>query len=111
MTNVPPKSAIELAMERLEREDAEAGINTPSLTNQQISAIADAKRSYEAQVAECRILHESAMLTTFEPNARAELEANYRRDLSRAASDRDSKIEKIRKSGETDTNASLPTKS
>ena len=87
-------------MERLKEQDAEAGIKATSLTDAQTKATAEARRTYEAHVAECRILHDSAMLTTLEPNARAELEAHYRRDLARFASDRDRKIEKIRKGAE-----------
>ena len=83
-------------MEKLEQQDAEAGIEATPLTDAQTTAIAEARRGYEAQVAECRILHDSDMLTTLEPDARAELEAHYRRDLARCASDRDRAIEKIR---------------
>ena len=40
-------------------------------------------------------MHGSAVATVFEPEARNELEANYRRDLAGLANDRDRKIEKI----------------
>ena len=100
MSDAPPKTALELAMEKLKQQDAEAGIEATSLTDAQTTAIAEARRAYEAQVAECRILHDSDMLTTLEPDARAELEAHYRRDLARSASDRDRAIEKIRKGAE-----------
>jgi len=36
------------------------------------------------------------MATTFDPAAREELEANYRRDLAHFTTDRDKKIERIR---------------
>ena len=98
VSDAPPKSAIELAMERLRQQDAESGVETTSLTAAQTSAIADARRAYEAQVAECRILHEAALQTAFEPDAHVQLEANYRRDLSRFVSDRDRKIKRIRNS-------------
>ena len=97
MSDKPPKSTVELVMERLRQQDAASGIEITPLTESQTAAIADARRTYEAQVAECRILHESAMRAAVEPDTRAEFEANYRRDLSRFTTDRDRKIERIRK--------------
>lgn len=87
-------------MERLRQKDAESGIETTSMTEAQKEAIAEARRTYDAQLAECRILHDSALLTTVEPEARRELDANYRRDLARFASDRDRKIAAARKGAE-----------
>lgn len=96
MTNGAPKSAYELAMEKLQAQDEATGTGAGELTTEQVTAIAAARRDYEANVAECRILHESAMATTFDPAAREELEANYRRDLAHFTTDRDKKIERIR---------------
>ena len=87
-------------MERLRQKDAESGVEATSLTDAQMEAITEARRTYEAQIAECRILHDSALLTILEPEARSELEANYRRDLARFASDRDRKIDAVRKGAE-----------
>ena len=87
-------------MEKLKQQDADAGLEANPLTPAQAAAIADARRTYDAHVAEARILHESATQTTIDPDARAELDANYRRDLSRFAGDRDKKIDKIRKGDE-----------
>jgi len=97
MSDAPPKSAIELAMEKLARQDAEAGTESRALTAAQKEAIADARRNYEARAAECRILHDSTVAAAWEPEARSEVEANYRRDLARLAGDRDRKIGKILK--------------
>ena len=97
MSDEAPKSAVELAMERLRQKDAEAGIETTPLTDVQKKAVAEAQRTYDAQVAECRILHESALLTTLDPEKRRELEANYRRDLARFATDRDRRVAAARK--------------
>lgn len=96
MTKGAPKSAFELAMEKLKRRDEEAGVETAALTDAQREAIADVRRAYDAQVAERRILHQSALAKTLEPEARQELEANHRRDLGRFAADRDRKIARIR---------------
>ena len=87
-------------MERLRQKDAESGVEATSLTDAQTEAINEVRRSYDAQLAECRILHDSALLTTVEPEARQELEANFRRDLAWFASDRDRKIDAIRKGAE-----------
>lgn len=91
-----PKSAYELAMERLRRKDAEAGIVETPLTDAQRAAIAEARSVYEARVAERRILHQSAMLTTFEAAEREALESAFRRDLERFEHDRDRKVRSIR---------------
>ena len=91
-----PKSAFELAMERLRKKDAEAGIEEKTLTDEQRKAIAEARSVYESKVAERRIMHQSTMLTTFDPAAAEEREAEFRRDLERFATDRDRKIKEIR---------------
>ncbi len=91
-----PKSAFELAMEKLKKKDVEAGVEAQVLTEAQRAAIAEAKNVYDARVAERRILHQSAVLSVFDPAELAERETELRRDLERFASDRDAKIKKIR---------------
>jgi hypothetical protein len=91
-----PKSAIELAMERLRKKDAEAGVQETPLTDAQRAGIAEARNLYEARVAERKIMHQSTIAATFDPAERAEREAELRRDLERFGSDRDAKIRRIR---------------
>jgi hypothetical protein len=91
-----PKSALELVMERLRKKDAEAGTPEQTLTDEQKAAIAEARSIYEAKVAERQILHRGNVLTTADPQQRAALDEEYRRDLDRFASDRDAKIRRIR---------------
>jgi hypothetical protein len=91
-----PKSAYELAMERLRKKDAEAGVVEQKLTDEQKAAIAEARSVYEARVAERQILHRDKRLTTFDPAEVEKMDEEYRRDLERFASDRDAKIRKIR---------------
>jgi hypothetical protein len=91
-----PKSAYELAMERLKKKDAEAGIETKPLTDAQKEAIAEIRNFYEAKLAEAEILHNSKRLSTFDPAALATLEQEYRRDRERLTSERESKIAKAR---------------
>ena len=97
MSDSAPKSAVELAMEKLSRQDAEAGVESQAFSDDQRAALAEARREYEAKAAECRILHESQLATVFDVEARAGLEANLRRDLARFATDRDRKTERILK--------------
>jgi hypothetical protein len=93
-----PKSAFELAMEKLKKKDAEAGVEEQVLTDAQRAAIAEARSVYESRVAERRILHQSAILSVFDPAEREARDAEFRRDLDRFASDRDAKIRRIRES-------------
>ena len=92
----PPKSAIDLVMERLRKKDAEAGVTETALTDEQRTAIAEARNVYEARVAERKIMHHSAVLSVFDPAERQTLDDVLRRDLERFESDRDKKIAKIR---------------
>jgi hypothetical protein len=91
-----PKSAYELAMEKLKKKDAEAGVEAQVLTDAQRAQIAEARSVYEARVAERRIMHQSTVLGILDPAELQERDAEYRRDLERFASERDAKIKKIR---------------
>ena len=96
-----PKSAFELAMERLKKKDEEAGVVEQKLTDAQKAAIAEARSIYEARVAERQILHRQKQLTTYDPQEIATVEEEYRRDMDRFANDRDAKIRKIWQQTET----------
>ncbi len=90
------KSAYELAMERLRKRDAEEGVEHKPLTDEQRAAIGETRNFYEAKLAEREVLYQSALARTFEPEARAALEEEYRRDRERLGSERDAKVERIR---------------
>ena len=92
----PPKSALDLVMERLRKKDAEAGVTEKPLTDAQRTAIGEARSVYEARVAERKIMHQSAAMKTFDPAELQTLHDALRRDLERFESDRDAKIKKIR---------------
>jgi hypothetical protein len=92
-----PKSAVELVMERLRQQDATESVESAPLTEEQKLAIAAARQSYVAKVAEAEILHNSALASTLDPEARQQLAANHRRDLAQFASARDRKIAAVRK--------------
>ena len=96
MSDEAPKSALELAMERLKKKDAADGIAELTLTDEQRHEIAEVRRVYAANIAQEEILHKSQLATTWEPEERAKLEDGYRRELQRLNEERDRKIEKVR---------------
>jgi len=91
-----PKSAIELAMERLRRKDAEQGVVDQPMTEEQKSAIADARSLHASRTAELEILHRSKMRAVFDAAERAQAEDAYRRELQRINDDLERKVRKIR---------------
>ena len=95
-----PRSALEIVMERLRKKDADAGIEETPISDEQRAAIADARSIYEARVAERRIMHQSALLTVFDPAEREQIDQLFRRDLERLESDRDARIRRIREGGQ-----------
>ena len=101
MSDDTPKSALELAMARLKKQDADAGVVEHKLTDAQKAAIAEARSVYEARVAERQIMHREKQLTTYDPAQVEAIEQEYRRDLERFASDRDGKISRIREETES----------
>ena len=96
MSDTGPKSAFELAMERLRRKDEEEGRVLQPLSEAQKASIAEVRNVYDARIAELEVMHRSALGRTVEPAAREELEAGYRRERERLATERDAKIERIR---------------
>ena len=98
MANEPGlKSAYELAMERLRKNDEAAGIQHQPLTDEQKAAIAEIRNFYEAKLAEIEVLHRGQLQKLHDPAERAEREQEYRRDRERLTSERDAKIEKVRR--------------
>ena len=98
MSDDAPKSAFELAMERLRRKDREEGVVETAPTDEQRLAIAEIRKVYEAKLAEREILHQSSLRkVSHDPEALEALEADYRRDRERLSSERDRKIEGVRK--------------
>jgi hypothetical protein len=91
-----PKSAFELAMERLRSRDAEAGIEHKPVTDEQKARIAEIRNFYQAKLAEIEVLHQGTLKTVGDPEERAARESEYRRDRERLMSERDAKIEKAR---------------
>lgn len=97
MSDEAPKSAYELAMERLRKKDQEAGIKERPLSDKQRAAIAELKRVYEAKLAEREILHRSALAKALDAESFETLEQEYRRDRERINDERDRKMEEARR--------------
>lgn len=100
MAEKPLKSSFELAMERLRKQDADAGVEEHTLTDEQKSAIAEIRNFYKAKIAQEEVLQQSRLRSTFDPAEVETIEAQLRRERERLASERDAKIEKVRR-GET----------
>lgn len=92
-----PKTAYELAMARLRKQDEAEGVERRELTDAQRVAITDARNLCEAKLAEREVLHQSSLRGASDPAAVATLEQEYRRDRDRLMSDRDARIERIRR--------------
>ena len=95
-TDDKPKSAVELALERLRQKDVDSGLAERPPTDKQKAAIAEARNLHASKVAELEILHRSKMASLFDPADRASAEEGYRRDLTRLHDDLERKVGKIR---------------
>jgi hypothetical protein len=96
VTNDGPKTAYELAMERLRQKDKEGGAVERPLTDEQKAAIAEARRVHEARVAEREILHRDALRKATSHEEVAKLDAELAQDRDRLARDRDRRIAEVR---------------
>ena len=92
-----PKSAFELAMERLNAEDREAGTRETPLSPKQKEAIAEARRVASSRLAEREILFRDSMRRTPDPELRAKAESEYQIDRQRIHDDCERAVEAIRR--------------
>jgi hypothetical protein len=92
-----PKSAFELAMERLKAEDREAGTKETPLSPKQKEAIGEARRIATARLAEREILFKDAMRKTADPAEREKAEGKYQIDRQRIHDDCEKAVEGIRR--------------
>ncbi len=91
-----PKSAVELAMARFKKQDAEQGVSERALSEEQKNEIADVRKTYGAKLAQEEILFTSKTRVYIDPEQRRTIGEHYRRDVERITHERDRKIEKIR---------------
>ena len=96
MSDTGPKSAYELAMERLRQKDAADGVVSGPVTDAQKAEIADVRSRAEARIAELKILHQSKTAGLFDPGARELADDELRREIQRIEEDRETKIARIR---------------
>jgi hypothetical protein len=94
-----PKSAFEIAMERLKAEDREAGTKETPLSSKQKEAIAEARRIAASRLAEREILFKNSMLKTPDPKMREKAEGEYQIDRQRINDDCERAIVGIRRRG------------
>jgi hypothetical protein len=97
MADDAPKTAFELAMNRLRQKDREAGVEERPLTDEQKTSIAEVRSFYQAKVAEREILHRDALTRARSHEEIEKLNQALQHDLDRLVSDRDRKIDEIRK--------------
>jgi hypothetical protein len=96
VTNDAPKTAYELAMERLRQKDQEGGRVEQPLTDEQKAAIAETRRIHDAKVAEREILHKDAIRKATSHEEVQQLTEQLQRDRDRYARERDQRIADIR---------------
>ena len=95
-----PKTAYELAMERLRKQDEDSGVERQVVTAAQKAAVAEIRNFYEAKLAELDVSHQGRLRSMFDPAKRDVLEEEYRRDRERLISERDGKVNTARSSDE-----------
>ena len=91
-----PKSAYELAMERLRKKDEAAGIVQAPLTDAQKAEITEIRSLYGARLAQADLQYQDRQRATFDPAVHEALEVEYRRERERLSAEMDAKVEKAR---------------
>ena len=99
MSDGSPRSAYEIAMERLRQKDVRDGVDHQPRTDEQKAAIADIRSLYDAKIAQAEVMHRSAVVGILDEDARVRVDEEYQRDRARLQAERDARIEKIRGSG------------
>ncbi len=96
MSDDTPKSAIELAMARFKKQDADQGVSERTLTDEQKTEIAEVRKMSAAKLAQEEILFKAKMQGLMDSEARQGVQDHYRRDVERITHERDRNNEKIR---------------
>jgi hypothetical protein len=96
MEDDAPKSAVELAMARFKKQDADEGVRDRQLTDAQKHEIAEVRSTYAAKLAQEEILFKTKMQGLMDSETQQDYHDKYRRDIERINHERDKKIEKIR---------------
>ena len=88
-----PKSAFELAMEKLK---ARGGYEERKLTNEQKAAIADIRSRYRARIAEVEIQHQSKLSSVTSYEELDKVKTELARDKERLGAEMEEKVEEVR---------------
>ena len=96
MASDAPKSAYELAMERLRQKDREAGVSERPLTDEQKARIAEIRSFYDAKLAEREILHRDSLRRAQSHDEVAKLNDELQQDRERLTRERERKIADVR---------------
>ena len=94
-----PKSALELAMARLRKKDAESGESIRELSPAQKEEIAEIRRVYDAKLAEVDIMKKPRLPPGLPEELREQvdlLNEQYMRERDILSAEREGKIEAIR---------------
>src|SRR5207245_3208629 len=106
MTDDTPKSAYEIALEKLKRQDRERGEQaTVPLTSEQKERIAEIRRRHEARLAELEILFSSERgkaLASGEPEAIEKVEKEYAQERERVTAQREREVAAARTAAKDD---------
>jgi hypothetical protein len=92
-----PKSAYEVAMARLKKQDADAGTAETPLTAAQRAEIAEVRQVYAARRAQAEIMLNASRATAHDVETLSRLNDEFRRDTDRLARELDEKIAAIRR--------------
>ena len=86
-------------MERLKKKDAADGVTQQPITDAQRVAITEVRSLYDSKIAEQDILQQSAVKhrAGADPAELEDVQRQFRRERERLASERDSKVERIRR--------------
>ncbi|NDV62389.1 hypothetical protein G0Q06_08005 [Puniceicoccales bacterium CK1056] len=93
------KSAYELAMERLEKDDPEGAV---TLSEEQKEALGDIDTKFKAKIAEREVFLEKQLLEarqSGDPDAIEQIRTQLRNERLRLEEERESAKEKVRKAG------------
>jgi hypothetical protein len=99
MSDGSPRSAYEIAMERLRQKDVQDGVDHQPRTDEQKAAIAEIRSLYDAKIAQAEVMHRSAVVGILDEDARIRADQEYQRDRARLQGERDARIEKVRGDG------------
>lgn len=95
MSDDAPKSAIELAMARLQKKDADAGEVAVPLTDAQRAEIAEVRQVLSARRAQAEIMHQTGLAGALDVETLTRLNDEFRRDVDRLQREADEKIAAI----------------